>query len=163
MTKKKEAIVFIYGNGGHREQMKRFLSLVDVKLEVEKIGISELGYSLNKEISENYELRPLTDKFSHRKTLINLIPLIFYSIKTVLEITRKYKVKGVVSTGPGVAILPSLFFKFLGKKLIFIEDWCKFQKGTITGRILYKFSDKFYIQNKSLKKQYPKAIYGGKL
>ncbi|EFD8919357.1 polysaccharide biosynthesis protein, partial [Escherichia coli] len=34
---------------------------------------------------------------------------------------------------------------------------------SLSGRIMYRLSNKFYIQNKSLLKLYPKAIYSGRL
>ncbi|MDD2698435.1 MAG: hypothetical protein PHF17_06500 [Arcobacteraceae bacterium] len=69
---------------------------------------------------------------------------------------KKYDVKAVVSTGPGIV---SLFFKIFGKKIVFVETWSRFETKSMTGKI----ADKFYIQNKSLQKHYPKAIYGGLL
>ena len=76
---------------------------------------------------------------------------------------KKYNVLAVVSTGPGIAIVVSLFFKIFLVKIIFIETWSRFNTKSLTGTIMYKISNKFYIQNKSLQSIYPNSIYSGLL
>lgn len=164
--KKEKVIVFIYGSGGHKTQMARLLNLMEEKLEkerIKKIGIAEIGYSLENIFEKKYELKPIRDKYSYKKTFRSLIPTIVKTVRIVNTIKKNYEIKGIITTGPGIALIPTLLFKIYRKKIVFIETWSKFYKGTITGRIIYKFADKFYIQNESLKKQYPKGIYGGKL
>ncbi|HAO9336376.1 TPA: polysaccharide biosynthesis protein, partial [Escherichia coli] len=50
-----------------------------------------------------------------------------------------------------------------GTKVIYIETWSRFTTYSLSGRIMYRLSNKFYIQNKSLLELYPKAIYSGRL
>jgi UDP-N-acetylglucosamine:LPS N-acetylglucosamine transferase len=78
-------------------------------------------------------------------------------------ILLKEKPNVIISTGAGVAIpicvLGKLFFKC---KLIFIESFTRVYQPTITGKILYWFSDLFIVQWKYLLRYYgKKAIYGG--
>ncbi len=54
-----------------------------------------------------------------------------------------------------------LLGKALGKKLIFIESFAKVNTPTLTGRLLYHFADRFYIQWPELQESYPKAVYQG--
>jgi len=161
-NKKEKVICFVYGEGGHKAQMKRFLDLINSKNNFKYIGICENNNYL-KSIEENYTFAPLRDKYSYIKTFLYAPKAFFSYIKTLHGLHKKYNVKAVVSTGPGIAIIVSLFFKLFGKKIIFIETWSRFETQSMTGKVMYKFADKFYIQNESLKKYYPNAIYGGLL
>jgi len=159
------AILLVYGEGGHRTEMKRLYSLLKEENKSDKykfIGICE-NTKMIIELDENYSIRPLRDKYSNLITLINIPISILNYIKLYYKLIKKYEIVSVISSGPGIAIPISLFFKLLGKKIIFIEDWCRFESMSTTGRIMYKIADKFYIQNKSLQKYYPNAIYGGLL
>jgi UDP-N-acetylglucosamine:LPS N-acetylglucosamine transferase len=81
-----------------------------------------------------------------------------------MKINQKHSVKAVISTGPGISILTALFFKLFTKaKVIHVETWSRFYSKSLTGRILYRLSDFFFVQNEELLKLYPKAIYRGRL
>ena len=67
----------------------------------------------------------------------------------------------IITTG-ALAIIPmSLLMKMFGGKLIFIESFAKVTSPTETGKFLYRFTDRFYIQWEYLKTFYPKAIFLG--
>jgi UDP-N-acetylglucosamine:LPS N-acetylglucosamine transferase len=159
-----KSIIFVYGEGGHKAQMNKLLHLMkqEKKKNIRYIGICENNYTLDI-LDENYSFLPLRDKHSNLRTLSNAPTAFFNYLKVLFILYKKYDVKAVVSTGPGIAIIVSLFFKILNKKIVFIETWSRFEGKSMTGKIMYKIADKFYIQNKSLQKHYPKAIYGGLL
>ncbi|WP_081652368.1 PssD/Cps14F family polysaccharide biosynthesis glycosyltransferase [Cyclobacterium qasimii] len=79
------------------------------------------------------------------------------------KIKKKYDVLSVISTGPGLAIPFSFLFKRGHSKIVFIETWSRFETQSYAGKVMYRLADKFYIQNKSQVKFYPKAIYSGLL
>lgn len=56
-----------------------------------------------------------------------------------------------------------LIAKLFGKKLIYIESFAKINSPTLSGKMLYRFADRFYIQWESMRKYYPKAIYCGSI
>ena len=91
-------------------------------------------------------------------------PLLFLiNIFQELWVYLRERPNVVVSTGAGVAVAISYVVKIFGGKVIFVEDWCVVTKPSLSGRIIYPISDLFIIQRKSLKKSYPKAVYGGEL
>lgn len=47
------------------------------------------------------------------------------------------------------------------KKVIYIESFAKINSPTLTGRVMYKFADIFYVQWPEMLKVYPKAKYIG--
>ena len=48
--------------------------------------------------------------------------------------------------------------KRYGKKLIYIESFAKITSPNLSGKLLYRFADQFYVQWESMLKIYPKAI-----
>jgi UDP-N-acetylglucosamine:LPS N-acetylglucosamine transferase len=82
-----------------------------------------------------------------------------------LFILFKEKPDVIISTGANVTVFVSILGKaFFKSKLIYVECAAQVFKPSLTGRILYYFSDLFFVQWKSLLKCYgKKAIYGGLL
>lgn len=80
------------------------------------------------------------------------------------KISKRNNIGCVVSTGPGVSILLSMYLKFFKKTtIIYVETWSRFYSQSISGRIMYKVADHFYYQNKELSDFYPKGKYSGRL
>ena len=50
-----------------------------------------------------------------------------------------------------------LLVKLFGGKLIYIESFAKVTSPTQTGKLLYKFADKFYVQWESMRQYYTNA------
>lgn len=67
----------------------------------------------------------------------------------------------VVCTGVLATVPMCLLCKLFGKKLIFIESYAKVKTPTLTGKLLYPFADRFYVQWRELLEYYPKAQYVG--
>ncbi|MNC82123.1 Oligosaccharide biosynthesis protein Alg14 like protein [compost metagenome] len=51
----------------------------------------------------------------------------------------------------------------MGAKLVYVESYAKIYSPTLTGRLIYKIADEFYIQWETLQEAYPKAKYRGAL
>ena len=82
------------------------------------------------------------------------------SLKT-LKILISERPDAVISTGALATIPMCLFGKIFGKKIIFIESFAKVNSQTLTGKLVYKFADQFYVQWDEMKKFYPNAICKG--
>lgn len=112
-------------------------------------------YISNKENIKTYYLKQVN---RHEKNWI--LKMLINSTQS-LKIFLREKPDVVISTGALASIPISIFAKIFGKKLIFIESFAKVTSPTMTGRVLYKFADQFYVQWESMKKYYPKAICKG--
>ncbi|PEI96114.1 polysaccharide biosynthesis protein [Bacillus pseudomycoides] len=117
---------------------------------------NETTISLQKQYDVSYLVQ------QERKNIF--FPIIFFinivlSFWYVLKVRPKY----IISTGAGAVIPFCIFGKVLGSKLIFIESFAKVQTPTITGRVLYRFADKFYVQWEELLSVYEKAEFKGRL
>ncbi len=67
----------------------------------------------------------------------------------------------VISTGADTAIPTCLIAKFFGKKIIFIESFCRIKEPSLSGKIMYKKANLFLAQWPENKKFFPKAEYAG--
>lgn len=146
-------ICFIASTGGHFEQLmmlKPLMNKYDSFIVTEKTE-----YSVGKDDKKIYYLRQVN---RNEKSFIPKI--ISNSIKT-MGIFFKEKPDVVISTGALSTIPMCIFAKLLRKKLIFIESFAKVNSPTLTGKLLYKFADQFYVQWEDMLKIYPNAIYKG--
>ena len=106
---KPEAMLLIYGEGGHKAQMKRLLlKLLDTGrcCGMELIGICEKDQKIYTLI--NYSLLPIRDKHLMRLTIFNIPKNIWLYCKQLRRIKQSCKVKNVIPTGSGRFFLPEL-------------------------------------------------------
>jgi UDP-N-acetylglucosamine:LPS N-acetylglucosamine transferase len=96
-------------------------------------------------------------------TKIHYLFNFFIVIIQSLIILFKEKPKVIVSTGADVTIPLCFFGKLFQSKIIFIESICRVKDISPTGKILYLFSDIFFVQWDNLIKKYNKAIYRGRV
>lgn len=75
----------------------------------------------------------------------------------------------ILTNGPGTCVpicLSALLFRILGichNRIVFIESLCRVKSLSLTGLILYRLVDDFFVQWDGLKERYPRAIYLGRL
>lgn len=162
--KRTEVILLVYGRGGHSAQMKRFLNNNNKSHSktVKYITLSNEDIALNN-IVGNYFCLDARDKYHWYKNLFISVAYILISVAQMCRLVCKYRVVGMISTGPGLAVIPGLFCRLFNKKVVFFEDWCRFNTPSIAGRIMYTIANVFFIQHESVRKFYPKSIYMGRL
>ena len=78
------------------------------------------------------------------------------------RILRKERPEALISTGAQICIPAFWLAKFMGIRTIFIEDLCRIDQPTRTGRAVYPVVDRFLVQHPELLAHYgPKARYEG--
>lgn len=159
--RKQQVVLLVYGKGGHAAQMRRYLAHQSEN-DIRYITLSNADIH-SPQVIENFFCIDARDKFYWYKNIFISMAYVFISIFQMIRILFKYQVTGLISTGPGLAVIPSIICRVLFKKVVFFEDWCRFTTPSIAGRMMYLIADKFYIQEKSLKKFYPKAVFRGRL
>ena len=146
-------ICFIASTGGHFEQLMMLKPLMD---KYDSFIVTEkTGYSVIKDDRKVYYLNQVN---RHEKTFIfKMIANAFKSFK----IFFKERPDVVISTGALSTIPMCIFAKILKKNIIFIESFAKVTSPTLTGKLVYKFADQFYVQWEQMKEHYPDAIFEG--
>lgn len=109
---------------------------------------------------------PRVEALSYRRYMLPMWPdnllLALPSLWLTLRALLKERPDAIVSTGSEIAIPAFVLAKLFGIKTVFIETITRFENATLTGRILYPLSDRFFVQNpESLKAYGPKAEYHG--
>ncbi len=92
----------------------------------------------------------------------NLLKFIILTFQA-LSICIKKNPDAIISTGSNIPIPFFILGKLFGKKLIYIESISRVSKPSLSGKILYKISDLFFVQWKEMQKFYPNSIYAGRL
>ena len=150
---RKIKVCFAASSGGHYEQI---MMLEPLMKDYDSFVITEeTHYKLNDIENKIYYL-----KQSNRKEII-FIWNMFINIFKSISIYKKEKPDVVICTGVLAMIPICLIAKFMGKKLIYIESYAKVTSPTMTGKFLYRFADRFYVQWEPMLEFYPKAIYLG--
>lgn len=67
----------------------------------------------------------------------------------------------VITTGVLAVIPLCLLSRIWGARLVFIESYANVHSPTRTGKFLYRFADRFYVQWPELLEFYPGAVYLG--
>ena len=92
-----------------------------------------------------------------RRNPLKLAKSFFQSLKIFL----REKPDVVVSTGADTAFSVCVLAKFFGKKLVFIESFCRIREPSLSGKIFYRLADVFLVQWRENLKFFPKAKYWG--
>lgn len=79
------------------------------------------------------------------------------------KVLIKEKPDLIVSCGAAVAVPFFYVGKLFGAKLVYIEVFDRIDKPTVTGKMVYPITDKFFVQWEEEKKVYPKAINIGSI
>lgn len=146
-------ICFIASTGGHFEQLMMLKPLMD---KHESFIVTEkTGYSV---INDDRKVYYLNQVNRHEKTFLFKMALNF--IKSI-NLFIKERPDVVISTGALATIPMCIVAKAFKKKVIFIESFAKVTSPTLTGKLVYKFADQFYVQWEQMKEHYPNAIFKG--
>lgn len=146
-------ICYASSSGGHFEQLSMLEPLMD---KYDSFIVTEkTDYKNTIKGKKIYYLHQV-----NRMEKMMPIWMILNSFKS-LKLIIKERPDIVITTGVLSVIPICLLSKLFGKKLIYIESFAKIHSPTKTGKFLYKYSDRFYVQRKSMKKFYPEALYLG--
>jgi len=92
--------------------------------------------------------------------ILKRIFLLMVNFVHSFKVFLKEKPDVIISTGADVTLSIMIIAKVFNKKLVFIESGANVTKPSLTGRLIYRFTDVFIIQWEELKEVYPKAIVG---
>ena len=96
----------------------------------------------------------------NRKEILFIPKMIINSFRAV-RIIFKEKPDAIICTGVLAMIPLCLIGKMKGCKLIYLESFAKVTSATLSGKLLYKYADRFYVQWESMLDIFPNAVYKG--
>ncbi len=150
MSKKAKKLCFAASSGGHYEQLLMLKPLME---KYDSFVITEK--TLYKAVVDGEKMYYM--KQVNRKEKTFPFAMLFNAFKS-LAIFIKERPDVVITTGVLAMIPICLLAKIFRKKLIYIESFAKITSPTETGKFLYKYADRFYVQWESMKEFYPDAV-----
>lgn len=154
---KRKKVLFISSLGGHLTQLLQLKPLFeeyDYHIVTEKSIITE-------DLSKQYRMSFLM--YGARNYPFKYIFKLSYNFLTSLYYFLRERPDVIVTTGAHTAVPICYIAKLFGKKVVFIESFAKTSTPTISGKMVYPIADLFIVQWQSMKKHYPKAVYGGSI
>ncbi|XP_051849260.1 UDP-N-acetylglucosamine transferase subunit ALG14 homolog isoform X2 [Antechinus flavipes] len=133
-------VLVVAGSGGHTTEILRLLG------------------SLSKGYNPRHYVLADTDKMSAVKIRL------FEEKRAELDSESL-----VLCNGPGTCVpicASALLLGILGIKkviIVYVESICRVETLSLSGKILYHFSDYFFVQWPALKGKYPKSVYLGRI
>lgn len=145
-------ICFAASSGGHLEQI---LALKPLMGRYDSFILTE---------KTKYEAKlPVRARYVQQvnRHEASFLPRMAANFAASLGIWRTEKPDVIVCTGALATIPFCLIGHARGAKLIFIESFAKTSSPTMTGKLLHKFADRFYVQWESMLSVYPDARFIG--
>ena len=157
MNMKKKRVLFVSSTGGHLNELLRLnkcFDNYDYYLVTEKMKTNDY-------LKDKYKGKVSYLVYGTKHHMLTYPFVLLINCFICLFIYIKHHPDYIVSTGAHVGGVMCLIGKILGSKIIFIETFANINTKTATGRLVYKFADKFIVQWDSMKDIYPNAIDGG--
>jgi len=154
-------VLAVLGGGGHSAQMFRLLELLGPNYEYSYMMATTDAVSEGKITWKGPVYRvpmPFGKHTPHRNPIRAMRPILKQWI-----VLLRVRPKAILSTGANIAIPVSVFGRLMGVKVIHIETGSRIYTMSSTGKLMYRIAHLFFVQWESLQKDYPKAIYAGRL
>lgn len=151
----KRKILFCSSAGGHYTELLQLKSLIK---EYNGVIVTE-----KTAISQNSDFHTEFLPYGSRNEGWKYYPKFFYVFVLSVLYFMKHNPAAIISTGVHSTLPICMVAKLFQRKVIYIETIAVVESPTLTGKIMYKIADEFYVQWEELLEVYPKAIYGGVL
>ena len=150
-------VMFVSSSGGHLTELLKLKSLFfnyDYMLVTEKTKTSE-------NLIDKYNVKYMN--YGSRQYIFSYIFIFIFNVLRSIELIFTFKPDIVITTGAHTGGIVCFIAKIFGKKVIYIESMAKVNTLSMTGRFVYLFADKFYVQWEELECKYEKSEYLGRL
>ncbi len=150
-------VMFVSSSGGHLTELLKLQSLFtnfDYMLVTEETKIT-------KKLSEKFNVKYM--KYGSRQYIFSYVFIFLFNMFRSIELMITFNPKVVITTGAHTGGIVCFIAKLFGKKVIYIESMAKVNTLSMTGKFVYLFVDKFYVQWEELADKYAKSEYLGRL
>lgn len=154
-------LLVVLGEGGHTTELLNLVDLLEDRYEYHYIISSEdkLAQGRIKYPGPIYRLlRPRGKDTGVLSAAVRTLLAGFQS----LWILARVRPDAVLSAGPAIAVPVSILGKVFGARIIFVECASRVRALSLTGRIMYRWADLFFVQWPQLVENLPRAIYAGR-
>jgi beta-1,4-N-acetylglucosaminyltransferase len=155
-------LLVILGGGGHTTEMLKLVNLLGPDYEYHYLLVKEVNFS-----QDRIEMPGTVHQVRRPRGMHDSVwAAVVNSGIALAQITMtllKVRPQAVIGCGPAISVLASIAGKLIGAKAIHVETGSRVSTLSLSGKIMYKIADLFFVQWTPLKVKHPKAIYAGRL
>jgi UDP-N-acetylglucosamine:LPS N-acetylglucosamine transferase len=144
-------VLLVCSPGGHLQQM---LALRPAWEEAERSWATLRGPDVE------FLLREETVTLGHGPTNRSLLNL-FRNLGLAWRLLRRLRPEAILSTGAGLAVPFFLIGKLLGIRLVYVESVTRTSSLSLSGRLVYRLADRFFVQWAELAAGLKRAEFAG--
>lgn len=155
-------LLIVLGEGGHSKEMLALVDLLGPAHEYAYALTKEDTLSAGKISLDGPRYRVIRPRSKDDPAWVATLKLALCFWQTLAVVWRAQP-EAVLSSGPAVAIPFAFWARVLGKAVIFVETGSRVHRLSLTGRLMRRLADLYFVQWPELRAVYPKAIYAGRL
>lgn len=155
-------LLVVLGEGGHTTELLKLVDLLSDRYDYHYV----ISRQDNLSASRIKYPGPVYTLNRPRGKQTGKLGAIFYTILAGIQSCRvllRVRPAAIVSTGPAIAVPISIIGKLMDVRIIFVETGSRVRSLSLTGRIMYRWADLFFVQWPQLADNLPRAIYAGRL
>jgi beta-1,4-N-acetylglucosaminyltransferase len=155
-------LLVVLGEGGHTTELLKLVDLLGDAYDYYYIIPKEDNLSAGHTEYPGPIYTLTRPRGKRTKTLDSILRTLLAGIESLWVLLR-VRPAAVLSTGPAIAVPVSVIGRLLGARIIFVETGSRVTTLSLTGRIMYRWADLFFVQWPQLAEKLPRAIYAGRL
>jgi beta-1,4-N-acetylglucosaminyltransferase len=173
--------MIILGSGGHTTEMLEIVQCLNVENYEPRIYVlseqdsnsclkaidveARKGHVMGDASKENYTFVTIPRSRRVKQSYFTSIFTTLHSIVCCIPVVFRQRPELILANGPGVCV-PICFLAFLSKvlminrscRIVFVESYCRVKTLSLSGKILFWFTDLFVVQWPDLKAKNSTAI-----
>lgn len=155
-------LLIVLGGGGHSTEMLRLVNLLGQEYEYHYLLVKEVKLSKDR-IKRPGIIHPVRRPRGMHDSILSAVINSVIAVAQITAIMLRVRPQAVIGSGPAVSVLTSVVGKLFGARVVFIETGSRVKTLSLSGKIIYRLADLFFVQWAPLRKKCPKAIYAGRL
>lgn len=159
---RRRRMLVVLGEGGHTTELLRLVELLGDRYEYHCLISKEDNLTAERVPTGSRVFRVARPRGKDTGGLVAGLRTFWVGLASLWVLAR-VRPAAILSTGPAIAVPVSVLGKTFGVQILFVETGSRIRTVSMTGRIMYRWADVFFVQWPQLQEQLPKAIYAGRL
>lgn len=155
-------LLIVLGEGGHTAELLKLVGLLGDDYDYHYVVSTADSLSLNQIQYPGPVYSVIRPRGKHTEPVRAALRTMLASIQSI-PIVFRARPAAILSTGPAIAVPVSIVGKLLGARVVFVETGSRVTALSMTGRIMYRWADLFFVQWPQLAETLPRAVYAGRL
>ena len=155
-------ILIVLGEGGHTAEVLALIDLLGDAYAYHYVISKEDNLSVAR-IRKHGPIFKVPRPRGKSVSILGAVPKTLIAGFHSLFILLRCRPNAILSTGPAIVVPIAILGKLMRAKIVFVETGSRIKSLSMTGRIMYRWADLFFVQWPQLAEKLPKAIFAGRL